>query len=120
MRLPREERAEVVASLRESGLSLRAIAAATGLNHQTVSNDLSKNRQLHDAADREFSPVPNGTPEPLERRTTVVTHGGGFVGPGEEIPCDTKTLIDVDTGDELASELIVAEQHLPPLPENYT
>lgn len=33
LRLPREERQEVVASLRESGLSLRAIAAATGISH---------------------------------------------------------------------------------------
>jgi transposase-like protein len=40
LRLPREERAEVVASLRESGLSNRAIAAATGLNRETVMKDL--------------------------------------------------------------------------------
>jgi len=36
LRLPREERSEVVASLRESGLSLRAIAAATGDSEPTV------------------------------------------------------------------------------------
>ena len=34
--LPREERQEVVASLRESGLSTRAIASATGLSQSTV------------------------------------------------------------------------------------
>jgi transposase-like protein len=47
LRLPREERAEVVASLRESGLSIRAIASATGLNKDTVNNvtrELSGNR----------------------------------------------------------------------------
>lgn len=49
LRLPREERAEVVASLRESGLSIRAISAATGLGKGTV--------------ERELSPVPNGTGE---------------------------------------------------------
>ncbi|UZF54337.1 hypothetical protein LH935_16455 [Gordonia polyisoprenivorans] len=38
LRLPREERSEVVASLRESGLSIRSIASATGLNKQTVNN----------------------------------------------------------------------------------
>lgn len=49
LRLPREERQEVVASMRESGLSVRAIAAATGLGRGTV--------------DRELSGVPNGTPD---------------------------------------------------------
>ncbi|MGF2946852.1 hypothetical protein [Mycobacterium sp. Lab-001] len=74
LRLPREERAEVVASLRESGLSIRAIASATGLNKETVNN-----------VTRELSGI--RTPEPDE--------------------------------DALAEELIVAEQQLPPLPENY-
>lgn len=40
LRLPREERQEVVASLRESGLSVRAIAAATGNDTRTVQSDL--------------------------------------------------------------------------------
>ena len=40
LRLPREERPKMVASLRQSGLSIRAIASATGVNHQTVANDL--------------------------------------------------------------------------------
>lgn len=41
LRLPREERQEVVASLRESGLSTRAIASATALSEATVRRDLS-------------------------------------------------------------------------------
>lgn len=40
LRLPREERQEVVASLRESGLSVRAIASATGISTGSVENDL--------------------------------------------------------------------------------
>lgn len=40
LRLPREERQEVVASLREIGMSTRAIASATGHNRETVMNDL--------------------------------------------------------------------------------
>lgn len=40
LRLPREERSEVVSSLREAGLSIRAIAAATGLGDKTVQRDL--------------------------------------------------------------------------------
>ncbi|WKX00724.1 helix-turn-helix domain-containing protein [Rhodococcus aetherivorans] len=40
--LPREERQEVVASLRESGLSIRAIAAATGDHYSTISRELGR------------------------------------------------------------------------------
>ncbi len=48
LRLPREERGATVLSLRDHGLSVRAIASATGLGKSTVQ--------------RELSPVPNGTP----------------------------------------------------------
>jgi len=52
LRLPREERQEVVASLRESGLSIRAIAAATGAGVGTVH--------------RELATVPDGTVGPVQ------------------------------------------------------
>lgn len=39
VRIPREDRAEVVASMREIGMSTRAIAAATGLSQRTISNE---------------------------------------------------------------------------------
>lgn len=41
LRLPREERREVVASLRDSGLSVRAIAAATGVNRETIRQEVA-------------------------------------------------------------------------------
>ncbi|MGW4244049.1 hypothetical protein [Nocardia sp. NPDC004722] len=41
LQLPREERQEIVASMREIGMSTRAIAAATGVNYATVSRDLA-------------------------------------------------------------------------------
>lgn len=41
LRLPREERQEVVGSLRDAGLSLRAIAAATGYSEPTVRRELA-------------------------------------------------------------------------------
>lgn len=41
LRLPREERAEIVSSLRESGLSIRAIASATGAAYDTVRKDVN-------------------------------------------------------------------------------
>ncbi|MFI5720198.1 hypothetical protein [Nocardia sp. NPDC051750] len=40
LRIPREERQGVVASLRESGMSTRAIGSAIGVDQKTVSNDL--------------------------------------------------------------------------------
>lgn len=40
LKLPREDRAEHVASLRESGLSIRAIASATGSSKNTIKSDL--------------------------------------------------------------------------------
>lgn len=40
LKLPREERQEIVASLRDSGLSVRAISAATGNSTRTVQKDL--------------------------------------------------------------------------------
>jgi hypothetical protein len=49
LRLPREERADVVRSLRASGLSIRAITAATGDSYGTVH--------------RELSGDPNGSPD---------------------------------------------------------
>lgn len=40
IRVPREERSAVVASMREIGMSTRAIAAATGVDDRTVRRDL--------------------------------------------------------------------------------
>jgi hypothetical protein len=52
LRLPREERTEVVASLRESGLSIRAIAAATGVDKNTVQSDLAQVSEIHNLTSR--------------------------------------------------------------------
>jgi hypothetical protein len=86
LRLPREERAEVVASLRESGLSLRAIESATGISRKTVIKDLATTE------------VVESTP-----------------------PQSSSIAAEPDPADELVAEDVdfVAEQQLPPLPENY-
>ncbi len=57
MRLPREERAEVVSSLRESGLSIRAIASATGMGKQTVQNELRSGVLTEDTSLSDSEPV---------------------------------------------------------------
>jgi len=54
LRLPREERTEVISSLREAGLSVRAISATTGYSAGTVHGELSG--------------VQNRTPQPTEDR----------------------------------------------------
>jgi hypothetical protein len=59
LRMPREERTEVVHSLRHAGLPVRAIASATGLGVGTVHREI--------AADQTEPAVPNGTPdEPIK------------------------------------------------------
>lgn len=50
LRLPREERAETVQSLRDAGLSLRAIASATGHSQHTIIRDLREREVLQSAA----------------------------------------------------------------------
>lgn len=54
LRLPREERQEIVASLRDAGLSTRAIAAATGVSKTTVADEL--------AGVQNRTPAPTPTP----------------------------------------------------------
>ena len=47
IRLPREERREVVSSMREIGMSTRAISAATGADRNTVRSDLRQVDEIH-------------------------------------------------------------------------
>jgi hypothetical protein len=70
LRLPREERSEVVCSMRDVGMSIRAITSATGLGTGTVHRELSGEpngspAESGDGAHDDKVPgVPNGTPEP--------------------------------------------------------
>lgn len=75
LRLPREERQEVVASLRESGLSIRAIASATGVDKNTVAADLQMS-EIH-------TPGPEATRDSAEWRPA---DSGGVAA---EIPTST-------------------------------
>lgn len=72
LRLPREERSEVVASLRESGLSIRAIASATGDSRETIRRELTTDPNVSVDAEpitgvngKTYTPKPRpATPEP--------------------------------------------------------
>jgi len=59
LRLPREERQEVVSSLREIGMSVRAIAAATGHSKNTINDDV---RQVSQSGTPDLEPY--RAPEP--------------------------------------------------------
>lgn len=71
LRLPREERQEVVSSLREQGLSLRAIEAVTGVSRPTVISDLRAGDTQVVKSLPPYKVGPGGlddaeTPEPVE------------------------------------------------------
>jgi hypothetical protein len=53
LRIPKEERTEYVASLRDSGMSLRAIASATGISEPTVRRELANATASFDAVDQD-------------------------------------------------------------------
>lgn len=53
-----------------------------------------------------------GRVESASRNTVTFQHGAGFVAPGEEIPIDTETTVDIDTGE------VIEEKPIPePEPE---
>ncbi len=77
LRLPREKRTQVIGSLRDLGMPLRAIASATGTSRGTVARDLAR--------------VPNGTPDSVP---------GPPDEPPDEPPARTLTVVprsDPDT-----------------------
>lgn len=79
LRLPREERAEMVCSLRQSGLSIRAIASAAGIDKNTVQSDLVSEIHTPEAEEpvrltlitgldrKRYPPKPKPQPGPAER-----------------------------------------------------
>ncbi|MFD6357256.1 hypothetical protein [Nocardia tengchongensis] len=86
LRIPREERSEVVASLRDIGMSTRAIAAATGLSQRTVARELA-------AGEPNDSPDPviglDGKayqPKPIDRELDTANANDDQAEPGSEVP----------------------------------
>lgn len=70
IKLPSEERREVVSSLRDAGLSTRAIAAATGASRNTVRSDLKQVGQSDPPERTEVEPrFKGGTPKPAPKVT---------------------------------------------------
>jgi predicted XRE-type DNA-binding protein len=70
LRIPRNERREIVASLADAGMSQRDIATATGLSQMTVSRSLSETNDSHnDHAARITREAPDATPTPPASNT---------------------------------------------------
>lgn len=79
LQLPAADRLDAVTRMRAEGMSIRAIASATGASRGTVQNDLTKATQ--DSGVQNWTPglekhmtegtsyVPNGTPEPAPQVT---------------------------------------------------
>ncbi|MGB3302652.1 MAG: helix-turn-helix domain-containing protein [Gordonia sp. (in: high G+C Gram-positive bacteria)] len=83
LRLPREERAEVVASLRESGLSVRAIAAATGDSRETIRRELGGDTNVSPEP-RPITGTDGKTYTPPARPTTFICWSCESTCPNEQ------------------------------------
>lgn len=106
LRLPREERSEVVASLRDSGLSIRAIASATGVNRETVRQEIAGDKKLSPAPDADHQP----TPEP---RPIVGTDGKTYTPPPKpETPPTPRRPSLVDAAERAGREFRNAVERL--------
>ena len=77
LRLPRDKRMEGVAALYASGMSLRAVAEATGYSRETIRQDLSGDQKLSpdtlgmDGKEYPRPPTPPEKPEPSVARLLV-------------------------------------------------
>ena len=99
LRLPREERQEVVASLRQSGLSLRAISSATGESKSQIQRDLE-------------ATVPEGTVRDLPTR---IVGTDGIERPATvKVTETTKTeYVDTATGEITAQPKVTPRVNVP-------
>lgn len=93
--LPREDRREVVGSLRDAGLSTRAIASAIGVNDKTVRNDLAGaeySAPVIGADGKQYAPKPaHVTTTTRTTESTKVEHDvdletGEITSPGSRAP----------------------------------
>lgn len=64
LRLPKLERREVMQSLRDQGLSLRAVGSATGYDARTVARDLTGTKTDTKVADIDTPPPEGGIKQP--------------------------------------------------------
>jgi hypothetical protein len=133
LRLPREERQEVVASLRDSGMSLRAISSATGISPATAMRDArvsdetpaeitgldgniyaaSRPAPQSDAdliAGDDWTPEP--APEPKQKRRPLPE---AFTDAGRDLTRATERLARLTEDDRFAKNRDTTRQQVPEL-----
>lgn len=85
IRLPREQRQETVRSLRDAGLSQRAIASAVGVDQGTIRNDLRASEEFSSLADSE--PVEGDDEVPVEEPPKITgVNGKTYTSKGPVTP----------------------------------
>jgi len=93
--LPREDRREVIGSLRDAGLSTRAIASAIGVDDKTVRNDLAgaeNSAPVIGADGKQYAPKPahitttTRTTEATKVEHDVDLETGEITSPGSRAP----------------------------------
>lgn len=135
LRLPREERQEVVASLRESGLSTRAIASAVGQSDMQVRRDLAATNvapaEVTGADGKTYAasrPVPQSdadllagddwtpepTPEPKAKRRPLPE---AFTEAGRDLTRATEKLARLTEDDRFAKNRDTTRHQVPELLE---
>jgi hypothetical protein len=132
LRLPREERQEVVASLRESGLSVRAIASATGSSIGTVAADLDRCSEMNTSAvtgtdGKTYTPrptqpdtdliagddwTPEPAPEPKVKRRPLPE---AFTDAGRDLTRATERLARLTEDDRFAKNRDTTRHQVPEL-----
>ncbi len=112
IRLPREERTEKVLSLRESGLSLRAIESATGISRPTIIKDLKTAEVVNSLPPEPPGAVTDSTPGNTDRVQAILEKVSAAQAAepvdAETVPVvepmpSTPTARNIAEGDELPS-----------------
>lgn len=103
LRLPREERPEVVSSLRDSGLSIRAIAAATGDSYGTIQAEVIKNDHLSDGSAVSDALAEELIATPAERTTITGIDGKDY--PATSTPKEPRRKALTDSAREIGLDL---------------
>lgn len=107
LRLPREERQDIVCSLREAGLSIRAIASGVGISDQTVQRDLKAGVVNH------YTSSPDNADDPIDTEVVEDVPDPALTDPPKLSPTQKKA--QRRTYNNALTPLRVAAREMPAL-----
>lgn len=115
--LPREERREVVASLRDLGLSVRAIASATGADKNTVMTDLRQVSEIQtpEVTGTDGKTYTAGRPEPEAPKPKRRPLPEAFTDAGRDLTRAAERLARLTEDDRFARNRETARHQVPEL-----